>query len=167
MLSLYELDRDRDRAELDSTEFLASDDPVKADTGSGLPKPRVLVADNNQPMRLAAADILRTKCSANVVGLVPDGVQAIDQVFRLKPDLLVLEIILPVMDGIRVTRVVSKAKTQTKIIILTATIDDSFQRAAFEAGAHGYVAKTRMLTDLPVAVKTVLEGSTFRSPQNV
>jgi len=115
-------------------------------------------------MRIAAADILTTKCNVEVIGFTSDGAQAIDDVFRTKPDILISETALPVVDGIRVTRVLSNARTQTRIVILTGIVDVSFQRAAMEAGALAYVIKSRMLTDLPPAMKAVLESGTFFSP---
>lgn len=167
MLSSYELDQDRIRQELPSAEIRPTDEPDPAGTGCALPRARALVADNIQPTRMAAADILRTQCNVEVIAIVADGVQAIDEVFRLKPDVLVMEIVLPKLDGIRVIRVVRKSKTQTKIVVLTGLVDGSFQRAALDAGAQAYVLKGRMLTDLPLAIKAVLDGKTFCSPQEI
>src|SRR5262249_36000893 len=94
-----------------------------------------------------------------------DGAQAIDAVFRLQPNILILDIIMPVMDGIRVTRQLRKASSPTKIIILTTIADESFQRAAMQAGAQAYVIKARMLTDLPQAITAVMSGVEFRSSE--
>lgn len=164
MPSFYELDRERILGDLPAEQQYKGESEAKR-TGSGPPKTRVLLADSHQPIRIAAADILSTTCKAEVIGFASDGTQAIDDVFRLKPDILVLEIVLPVVDGIRVTRVLKNAKTLTKILILTGIVDGSFQRAAMEAGAHAYVIKARMYRDLPLAVKAVLDGGTFCSPE--
>lgn len=166
LLSFYGLDRERILGEF-SAERQYKDEPKAERTRSGPPKTRVLLADSHQPMRIAAADILSTECKAEVIGFASDGAQAIDDVFRLKPDILVLEIVLPVVDGIRVTRMLKNAKTPTKLLILTGIVDRSFQRAAMEAGAHAYVIKARMYRDLPLAVKAVLEGGTFCSPEKI
>lgn len=164
MSSFYELDRDRIRAGFRAAEPSSTAGSEPEGTGPRLPKPRVLIADSHQPMRSVAADVLSTKCKVEVIGFASDGAQAIDDVFRIKPDLLVLEITLSVLDGIRVTRVLNNAKTQTRIIILTGIVDAAFQRAAMDAGAQAYVIKARMLTDLPLAIMAVLEGRTFCSP---
>lgn len=166
MPSSFDLDRERILGGF-STEPRSTLESEIESRGSGSPKPRVLLADSHEPMRMAAADILHTTCKAEVIGFASDGAKAIDDVFRLKPDILVLEIVLPVVDGIQVTRALKNPKTQTRIVILTGIVDASFQQAAMEAGAHAYVLKARMLTDLPLAVKAVLEGGTFCSPQKI
>jgi DNA-binding NarL/FixJ family response regulator len=164
---VYNLDRERIRAGLHAAEPSPTGDWETKIKGSGSPKPRVLIADNHQPMRSAAANVLGTKCEVEIIGFASDGKQAIDDVFRIKPDILILEITLPVTDGIRVTRVLSNAKTKTRIVILTGIADAAFQRAAMEAGALAYVIKARMLTDLPLAIEAVLEGGTFCSPSKI
>lgn len=166
MPAFYDLDRERILGEL-SAERQHKGESEPERTGSGSSKTRVLIADSHQPMRAAAADILSTTCKAEVIGFASDGMQAIDGVLRLRPDILVLEITLPVLDGIRVTRVLQNARTQTRIVILTGIVDGSFQQAAMEAGAHAYVIKAQMYRDLPLAVKAVLDGGTFSSPEGI
>ena len=164
--SFYELDRERFFGESSDKRQCEGESDAER-TNSGAPKARVLLADSHQPMRLAAADILSAACKAEVIGFASDGAQAIDDVFRLKPDILVLEVVLPVVDGIRVTRMLRNAKKLTKILILTGIVDGSFQRAAMEAGADAYVIKARMYRDLPLAVEAVLDGGTFCSPEKI
>ena len=163
--SFYDLDRERILGEFSAERQYRGESEAERTTGPS--KTRVLLADSHQPMRIAAADILRTECKAEVIGFASDGAKAIDDVLRLKPDILVLEIVIPVVDGIRVTRMLKNAKTPTRILILTGIVDGSFQRAAMEAGAHGYVIKAWMYRDLPLAVKAVLEGGTFCSPEKI
>ena len=166
MPSSYNLDRERILREFSAERQYKYESKAER-TRTGSPKTRVLLADSHQAMRIAAADILSTTCEAEVVGFASDGVEAIEDAFRLKPDILILEIVLPVVDGIRVTRVLKKAETQTKLLVLTGIADSSFQSAAMEAGAHGYVIKARMLTDLPLAFKALLNCETFCSPKKI
>ena len=164
MPSSYYSDRERILREFSAkAHFTGAKENESARPNS--PKTRVVIADTHQPIRTAAAGILSTTCKAEVIGCASDGARAIDDVLRLKPDILVLEVVLPVVDGIQVTRALKNAKTQTKIVILTTIVDGSFQQAAMKAGAHAYVIKARMLTDLPLAVRAVLEGATFHSPE--
>lgn len=135
--------------------------------GPCLPKPRVVLADDSQQMRTAIAEILSGKCKVAVVGCALNGAQAIDAVRHLQPDILILDIIMPVMDGIRATRLLRKTDSRTRIIFLTAIADVSFQRAAIEAGAQAYVIKAKMSADLPRAISAVMSGATFISSENV
>ena len=149
--------------------FLAAPDNVNAEStsgrpGTGAPEPRVVLAESNQQVRLVVSEIL-SKCKIAVVGCALDGAEGIDAVFRLQPDILILDIVMPVMDGIRVTRLLRRSNSPTKIIILTAIVDESFQRAAMEAGAQAYVIKARMLSDLPQAITAVMSGTEFRSSE--
>ena len=135
--------------------------------GARLPKSRVVLADDNQQMRIAITEILTVKCKVAVVGCALNGAQAIDAVRQLQPDILILDIIMPLMDGIRATRLLRKTDSRTRIIFLTAVADLSFQRAAMEAGAQAYVVKAKMSTDLPRAISAVMNGATFISSENV
>ena len=166
MPSSYGLDRERIfRVFPAERQYKGESEPEGTSPGS--PKTRVLLVDSYQATRLAAADILSRTCEAEVIGFASDGAQAIEHVLRLKPEILVLEIQLPLVDGIRVMRTLKNAKTQTRILILTGIVDSSFQRAAMEAGAHAYVIKARMLTDLPLAFKAVRDGGTFYSLEKI
>jgi DNA-binding NarL/FixJ family response regulator len=129
-------------------------------------KPRVVLADDSQRMREAVIRVLRVKCEVELVGFAFDGWPAIDAVHRLQPDILLLDILMPALDGIKVTRMLRKADSLTKIIFLTGIEDPSFQQAAMEAGAQAYVFKTQLLTDLPRAIAAVMAGETFLSSRS-
>jgi DNA-binding NarL/FixJ family response regulator len=109
------------------------------------------------------AELLRDKCGVAVVGSALDGAEAIDVVLRLQPDILILEIIIPVIDGIMVTRKLRKLNSATKIIVLTSVVDTLFQSAAIAAGAQAYVIKARIFPDLPDAIAAVTRGEQFVS----
>lgn len=145
----------------------SSGESERRNVGPCLPKPRVVLADDSQQMRTVIAEILTGKCKVAVVGCALNGAQAIDAVRQLHPDILILDIIMPVMDGIRATRLLRKTDSRTRIIFLTAIADVSFQRAAIEAGAQAYVIKAKMSADLPRAIFAVMSGATFISSDNV
>ena len=112
---------------------------------------RVLLADDHEAMLDRVARLLATEC--NVVGTVTDGQQALDAARELKPDVLVLDISMPVMNGIETARRLKEAGSETRIVFLTVHDDPDFAREALEAGALGYVIKQRIASDLVAAIK--------------
>ena len=144
---------------------LPGNSPDQSQGRSRLSKPRVVLADDSQRMREAVARVLSTKCEVELVGCALDGAQAVDAVLRLQPDILILDIMMPVLDGIRVTRMLRKVASSTRIIFLTGIVDSSFQRAAMEAGGQAYVFKSQLFTDLPCAITAVMTGARFLSSE--
>jgi len=127
------------------------------------PKPRIVLADPNQRMREAVVRVLNTKCEVEVVGYALDGAGTVDAAIGLHPDILILDIIMPGLDGIRVARMLRRINSPTKIIFLTGIEDSSFQQAAMKAGGQAYVFKASAFTDLPRAITAVMTGGTFFS----
>ncbi len=117
---------------------------------------RVLLADDHEAMLDRVAGLLATEC--NVVGTVTDGQQALDAAMELKPDVLVLDISMPVMNGIETARRLKEAGSETRIVFLTVHDDPDFAREALEAGAVGYVIKQRIASDLVAAIKKAHAG---------
>lgn len=127
------------------------------------PKPRIVLADANQRMREAVARVLKTECEVEVVGCALDGAGAVDAAIGLQPDILILGIIMPGLDGIRVARMLRRVDSPTRIIFLTGIEDSSFQQAAMEAGGQAYVFKSQLFTDLPRAITALMTGARFLS----
>ncbi len=117
---------------------------------------RVLLADDHEAMLDRVARLLATEC--NVVGTVTDGQQALDAARELKPDVLVLDISMPVMTGIETARRLKEAGFETRIVFLTVHDDPDFAREALEVGALGYVIKQRIASDLVAAIKKAHAG---------
>ncbi len=117
---------------------------------------RVLLADDHEAMLDRVARLLATEC--NVVGSVTDGQQALDAVRELKPDVLVLDISMPVMNGIETAHRLKEAGAETRIVFLTVHDDPDFAREALEAGALGYVIKQHIASDLVAAIKKAHAG---------
>jgi DNA-binding NarL/FixJ family response regulator len=122
---------------------------------------RVLVADDLAPM-LSAVDALLRK-SFDVVGLVSDGNAALAGILKFEPDLAVLDISMPGMSGLDVTKELKRAASRTKIVILTVQEDSSIIAACLSAGALGYVVKAMMDSDLIPAMNEALAGRVFVS----
>jgi len=112
---------------------------------------RVLLADDHEAMLDRVTRLLATEF--NVVGTATDGQQALDAARELKPDVLVLDISMPVMNGIETARRLTEAGAKTRIVFLTVHDDPDFAREALEAGAQGYVVKQRIASDLVAAIK--------------
>jgi two-component system response regulator DegU len=117
---------------------------------------RVLLADDHEEMLDRIASLLAVEC--NVVGTATDGQQALDAAMELKPDVLVLDISMPVMNGIETARRLKEAGSETRIVFLTVHDDPDFVREALEAGAQGYVIKQRIVSDLVAAIKKAHAG---------
>ncbi len=123
---------------------------------------RVLLADDHAAMLERVAGLLRTEC--DVVGTVTDGQQALEAARELKPDVLVLDISMPVMNGIETAHHLKKAGMEARIVFLTVHDDADFAREALAAGALGYVIKSRITLDLMAAINEAHAGRTFVSP---
>ena len=123
--------------------------------------PRILLADDEPEMIRAVAQLLDGKFE--IVATVDNGQSLIEDASRLDPDLLVLDISMPVMNGIEAARHLKKLGSRAKVIFLTVHGDRDFIEAAFSAGALGYVLKPRLATDLLPAIREALQGRTFVS----
>src|SRR5262245_4391185 len=123
---------------------------------------RVLLADDHTDVLAAVARILESEY--DVVAAVGDGQAALDAAARLEPDVLVLDISMPVLGGIEAARRLRPAGSGAKVVFLTVHQDADSVRAALAAGAQGYVVKCRLVSDLPLALREALAGRSFVSP---
>ena len=124
-------------------------------------KIRVVLADDYQ----GVIDRVRHTLDDNfqVIDAVADGQQAIDAVQLLSPDVLVIDISMPVLDGLEAARRLKDLNCRTRIVFLTVHADRDFVEAALAAGASGYVLKALLTKDLIPAIYAALEGTTFVS----
>jgi DNA-binding NarL/FixJ family response regulator len=123
---------------------------------------RILVADDHAGMRERVNNLLDTHFE--VVAVVNDGQAAVDATARLKPDLVLLDILMPKMDGIRAAQELKRQGHGAKVVFLSVQQDEEFVAAAFESGANAYVFKSRMHSDLVWAIDRALAGEVFVSP---
>ena len=123
---------------------------------------RVLLADDHEAMLDRVTDLLADEC--DVIGTAIDGLQALDATKNLKPDVLVLDISMPVMNGIETARCLKEVGVKTRIVFLTVHDDPDFAREVLEAGALGYVIKPCIAFDLLTAIKEAHAGRSFVSP---
>ena len=123
---------------------------------------RILLADDKQDFLAVAAQLLEAEF--DVVKRVGDGQAVIDEVSKLNPDVLVLDISMPVLNGIAAARRLREEGFTGCIVFLTVHGDAEYVRAALAAGALGYVIKSRLASDLLLALHEVLSGRQFISP---
>ena len=126
-----------------------------------LSKIRILLADDHQILLEKVASLL--KPTFEVVGRVGDGQSLFEAAMRLKPDVLITDISMPVLSGIEAVRNLKESGCTSKIVFLTIHADPVFVLTCQATGALGYVMKRRMATDLLPAIETVLAGRQFVS----
>jgi len=129
--------------------------------GTNVKRARILVAEDHKLMRNRVVRLLKSEFE--VVGAVDSGQALLEAAARLKPDVCVLDISMPVVSGIEAAARLKLGDSPTKVIFLTIHNDSDFVGAAFKSGAEGYVFKTRMAADLLIAVREVMAGRTFLS----
>ena len=122
---------------------------------------RALVVEDSEPFRRFVVSTLRTKSEVQVICEVSDGLEAVQKAQELQPDLIVLDVGLPALNGIEAARRIRKLSPKSKIMFLSLVSDGDVVREALKLGALGYVAKTDAASDLLVAVEAVLRGETF------
>jgi DNA-binding NarL/FixJ family response regulator len=125
-------------------------------------KTRVLLADDHPAILDKVAALL--KDDYEVVGIVRDGQAALYEAVRQCPDVVLMDISMPIMNGMDAAEHLIRMHTKIKIIFLTVHEDPDFVRAALATGAAGYVIKSHMATDLFPAIREALAGHRFVSP---
>ena len=124
---------------------------------------RVLVVEDFAPFRQFVCTTLAKRESLTIICEVSDGQEGVQKAEELKPDLILLDVGLPTLNGIEAARAIRKLSPQSKIIFLTQESSADVVQAALELGAKGYVLKTRAGSELFNAVDAVLEGKQFVS----
>ncbi len=127
-------------------------------------KIRILLADDHQLMRSGLRVLLEQQADLAVVGEASDGREAVSLVAAQKPDVLVMDIGMPNLNGIEAAAQISQAQPEIAIVMLSMHSDESYVLRALKAGAKGYLLKDSAEADLIRAVHSVAEGKSFFSP---
>lgn len=125
---------------------------------------RVILADDHHLVRAGIRVLLEKADDINVVGEAADGQEAIDLVERLTPDVLVIDIAMPRLNGIQATERVRAMGLVTQIVILSMYSDETLVRQALQKGAIGYLLKHAVTEELLLAVRAASLGETYLSP---
>lgn len=125
---------------------------------------RVLLADDHPLFRSGLKNVLMTDPSFDIIGEASRGDEAVLLAKGCKPDLVIMDVSMPVMDGIESTRQIIRHDPSIKILILTTFSDDAYWQESMEAGASGYVLKRAVDTELMIAIRTVMDGERYVYP---
>ena len=127
-------------------------------------KVRVLLVEDHQLVRSGIQTMLEKDPNVQVVGGAGDGAQGVELAYELRPDVVLMDLTLPVLDGIEATRQIVRELPDTKVIVLTAHDPETNDVQAVNAGAVGYLHKNTNPEELLKALHTVANGDPFLSP---
>jgi DNA-binding NarL/FixJ family response regulator len=126
---------------------------------------RILVADDHELVRRGIRELLRARRGWKVVAEAMNGRQALEKASELTPDVAILDISMPDLDGLQATRQIREASPPTEVVVLTMHESDQMVRRVLDAGALAYVLKSDLATHLVKAVKAVSAGKLFLTPR--
>jgi len=124
----------------------------------------VLIADDQALVRVGLRKILESEPDTSVVGEAGDGEDAVSGAWRLRPDVVLMDIRMPVLDGIEATRRIVRAQPGARILILTTFGLDGYVYDALRAGASGFMLKDAPAEEIVAAVRIVANGEALRAP---
>lgn len=128
-------------------------------------KLRILLAEDHILVREGTRGMLEREPDLEVVGEAGDGEQAVSLAERLKPDVAIVDIAMPKLDGIQATKEIKKRSPSTAVLVLTAYDDDEYVFALLEAGAEGYLLKNARSSELIDAIRAVHAGQSVLHPR--
>ena len=130
------------------------------------PRPiRVMIVDDHPVVRDGLKNMLLAFDDLELVGEAGDGRQAVAHCGQAQPDVILMDMAMPGMDGIAATRAILKERPRMKIIMLTSFVEDSVVQTALEAGASGYLLKNVPINTLADAIRSVYAGQPMLSPE--
>ncbi len=129
--------------------------------GSPHPRVRVLVADDHEVMRLGIRNLLEVRPGWSVCAEASNGKEAVEKTLQFHPDVIIMDITMPVMNGLEAASQITKRQPQIPVILFSLHISDDLYRHFKTDGIRGAVAKGDAARDLVLAVETVLGGKTF------
>ena len=125
---------------------------------------RLLLADDQELMRMGFRMVMDTQEDLEIVDEVANGLEAVDATHRLKPDVVLMDVRMPEMDGVQATRLIVEAGSSARIVILTTFDLDEYVYAALRAGASGFLLKDAPPGDLLSAIRAVASGDAVVAP---
>jgi DNA-binding NarL/FixJ family response regulator len=123
-----------------------------------------VLVDDHTIIRRGLRVLLEAEADMAVVGEAQDGRQAVEMVLRLRPDVVVMDIAMPLLNGLEATRQILEAVPKTRVLILSAHSDEEYVERVTGLGAAGYVLKQSSLEDLSLAIRTAHAGKIYVSP---
>ena len=126
---------------------------------------RIVIADDHEITRIGLKSILASTGLYEVCGEAGDGHEALEKTCRLRPDLLILDVGLPFLNGVEVARRIEDESSRTSILMFTEVESDRVMLDAFRLGVKGFVAKSESTSELLAGIDTVLHGKTCFTPR--
>jgi DNA-binding NarL/FixJ family response regulator len=127
----------------------------------------ILLVDDHEVVRRGLRALLATQAGWEVVGEAVNGREAVEKVNQLKPDVVIMDITMPGINGFDATRLIMEAAPHTKVLIFTMHHSEQMVETALKVGARGYVLKSEAGSDLIAALNALSEKTTFIMPQAV
>ena len=126
---------------------------------------RVLLADDHEMVRIGVSAYLATQQDMEVVGEAVDGGEAVEKALALRPDIILMDMVMPVRNGAEATAAIIQQWPEAKIIVVTSFLDDDKVYPALEAGASSYILKTSNAKRIADAIRETVEGHTVLEPE--
>jgi DNA-binding NarL/FixJ family response regulator len=145
-------------------QFTHSSDIHGASTSSSLYSIRILLADDHALLRQGTAELLRREPDLQMVGEAGDGQRAIELTEKLQPDLVIMDVRMPVLSGIEATRRIHQSAPGVRVLVLTAHDDLQYVFSLLQTGASGYLLKTAPISDLASAIHRIYAGDMSVDP---
>lgn len=138
-----------------------ANDPVTSEPNATLPRIRVLIVDDHVLLRQALAHVLARSPGIEVVGHADNGREATTAAGKIRPDVVLMDMVMPGLNGIDATRQILRSQPKCRVLILSAHSDDERVTQALEAGAAGYLLKSADAEELVLAIRTVHGGGQY------
>jgi DNA-binding NarL/FixJ family response regulator len=127
-------------------------------------KIKVLIADDHPIVRQGLRQTIESDADLEVIAEAGDGLEALAKIRQYQPQVIILDIDIPKMDGFEVALAVQEEKIKTEIVFLTVHREESFMKKALSIGAKGFVLKDSAISDIVTAIKAAFQGQSFISP---
>jgi len=124
-------------------------------------KIKILIADDHKLMREAIISCLAPNDNLEIVGEAIDGEEAIQKAEELQPDIILLDIRMPKIDGIQAAKIIKRKNSEIKIIIISGLREEEYISESIKAGATGYIIKDSISINIETAINTVLNNGTY------
>ncbi len=130
-------------------------------------KVKILIVDDHAILRDGIRALLGVHDQIDVVGEASDGHECIEKALESEPDVILMDLVMPGMDGLEATRRIRKKMPKVKVLFLTQYESKEYVQSAIKAGAHGYIPKKAVGSELLKAIYTVVQGDYYLYPSTV
>lgn len=126
---------------------------------------KVLLVDDHEMVRIGVSAYLSVQTDIEVIGEAENGAKGLEMALALRPDIILMDLVMDEMDGIEATKAIMKEWSDAKIIIVTSFLDDEKVYPALEAGAASYILKTSTASEIADAVRATYKGQSVLEPE--